>query len=590
MRHSTPPILGLIALVGTAGLRSIASGEPHPPQAQAPVVEEETTLLAVHGKVVHWKTGEPLQGAELRFSQQDRTSAYKVETDETGGFETPASFRRTSVLADDPIVVSGLLNEAGPPLRFEPEWIREPGPGREHVLRAFPPIGELVIDPVFIDGDEDCDMEWLLRDSSGNRLELSGPVWKRRRTWIHEGTGLTFPLSIRGTCSRSCMAPRSRNLASDQVLLESLPDEPVVVPVYAPGSLRVLVKDGQGRFARGVAVRAIHEKDAAGPLHQWRLEPREDGRCWITGLAAGEWKVVVVDRITGAEVESRRVRLGRSEELEIEIEVPDTWQPELAVSGRILWQDEAYTTEEALLVQVGTNRWIFWETDRQGQFEVWGGESTASLVRGVANVFLTGPCHEPFNYEVPFGTEDLSFRQLGTAPTTRCRIELVDDETGSPIESDAMVFLCDRVLEGVPWGYRDIQRDEDRGWAAELPSRSHATWRAVAAGYRTRKGEFPAVAEREATPSIEIRLERGFEHDLCLVDDTDERPCAEARVIDERGRLLGVSDERGVVRMSGNRWPAHIEIRAPGYRSSRWPQDLSGPGFDGYRWVALSRE
>ena len=61
-------------------------------------------------------------------------------------------------------------------------------------------------------------------------------------------------------------------------------------------------------------------------------------------------------------------------------------------------------------------------------------------------------------------------------------------------------------------------------------------------------------------------------------------------MVDERGRLLGRSDEEGVARLEAERWPSRIEIQLEGYENRHWPGGDFEQDFEGLRWVELQRE
>jgi hypothetical protein len=329
------------------------------------------------------------------------------------------------------------------------------------------------------------------------------------------------------------------------------PDELITLALQPAGRIRARVRDEAGIPLENELVRVED-----GPL-AWT---DSDGEARVERVLAG-------DAVVSCGAQRREVTVVAGEELALEFVFP---AGELVAAGRVLDESErpladvwvgAANTQDA--ESIASTR-----SDANGLFELRARPGEAALhVWVFAGGGVEAELYQPAERCVPSGSGALVFRRVPSPEKLELNVVALDAITEKPIPN-TRYFLYRRGqaasfdLYGSPGGMS----------TCTLRPYDDALVRASAVGYLPRTIAWPDVPApaREGKP-LYFELERGFEHDLVVLDKETQRPLAGALVL-SGDSTVATTDAQGRAHVRLDDWPPSLRVELAGYAGQEYDQ------------------
>jgi hypothetical protein len=559
-----------IAAVPTA--RARVTGVPPPPP---------DALVAVRGRVVDAVSGEPVAGITMGLlSRRPRTCT--VKTDPEGRFATGAE------LSSGVVSVAHVPDNESP--RFSARWAIEPtsflATSRsaeesaaakqppEVVLAARAPERELAVDVKLPDGGAaagaSVSLTWGHREPPG-RFRADGRCYEETDDYGRARFALFGPDAWER--SFRIEADHRGTLASDVLTLDPpLGNAPPVLGLHPGGLLRVRAANDEGRPVAGVSL-WIEVHDESGTVRGRAGETDARGECVFTALRSGCYAICALHPSTGEEIR-REVDLARGAQETVDVRLTLAGM-RLRLAGTVLDEFGYPLPGVAVRAQAAGEAWVALTTGEGGRFEFWGRPCDGVLVS--AGGGFQDDRYEPDWIAVPCGTGGLAVRRLAKLEERSWPLQALDRGTGDPV-AVGRVTLYRADTRGNPTAQQSFTLDAG---VVELvyKQRDDLFYAVDAPGYLREQGPLAdLVASAYGSGRLRVELERGFDRRLEIKDRITRRGVPHAFVA-VGGAVIGTCDDKGVVHVHADAWPASARVEGAGYAPVTWDPDAAGfPG------------
>jgi len=548
----------------------VTAAPPPPPDA----------LVAVRGRVLDVRTGEPVAGITLRLlSRRPRTCT--VRTDEGGFFATGLELSTGVVTAShvpDPASSRFAARFEIEPTSFLASLPAGTGdPPKEVVLRARAPERELAVDVRLPDDGPAAGAAVSLVHGARDVAGSFRPLGRAYEDTDEHGRAL-FALFGPDAWERSFRIEAEHGGTLVSELLELDPPLGRAVPVLGlhPASLlKVRATNDEGRPVACVSL-WVEIADGTGPARGRAGDTDARGECVFTALRSGCYSVTAVHPSTGAVIR-REVDLGRGAQGEVDFHLTLAGL-RLRLAGTVVDEFAYPLPGVAVRAQAGGEDWVSLTSGEGGRFEFWGRPCDGVLF-SAGGGFLDDR-YDPELLSVPCGSSGLVVRRTAKLEERTWPFLAVDRESGEPVAA-ASVTLHQ--------GAADVRGASAATWQSFTASaglvqlafkeRPDLAFAVDAPGYLREQGLLrDLVASAGGAGLLRVELERGFDRRIEVRDRVTRRGLAFATV-SCAGVVLGRADEHGAVRVRAETWPASLRVEAAGYAPASW--DPVAAGFPG---------